>query len=289
MTTDDVTRPTLPSHLRRRRRLLAWSAPVVLAFLVAGSLLVGTAFGNLLGTRDYDALRFPEAARQYQAQQRWTGVAEQWKAWFNSGTAHYRAEEHFLAVEDLRVALERVPEAGPLPGGPEGSKAPESPECRVRTNLSLAIEAMGDVAATDDDDPGMAEVYYADAQEVIAPCTTSQANEDSSERQKDKEDQARRDRQDPEDQPTDGPEEPTDDPTDEPTDEPTDDPGDDPTDDPGDDPTDEPGDDPTEEPGDEEPTDPQREELEDRNRDAERDRQEQQERGGGGFGGGQNW
>ncbi|HLT84193.1 MAG TPA: PT domain-containing protein [Phototrophicaceae bacterium] len=286
-TTDDGarrSRPALPPHRRRRQRLLAWSAPAVLAFLVVGSLLLGTWAGNLLGTREYDAVRFPEAARQYAAQQRWTGFAEQWKAYFNSGTALYRAEEHFLAVEDLRRALERVPEAGPLPGGPEGSKAPESPECRVRTNLSLAIEAMGDVAVTDDDDPGMAESYYAEAQEVIAPCTTSPANEETSDRQKDKEEQAREDRQNPQEQPTDQPSgEPTDEPTDEPSDEPGD-PGDEPTQDPGDEPTGEPGEDPSE-PSD----DPRRDELEERNREAERDRQEQQERGGGGFGGGQNW
>lgn len=202
MTTEQHVDPPaggLPPHRRRRRRLLAWSAPVVLAFLVTGSLLLGTVLGNLLGTREYDALRFPEAAQQYEAQQGWTGFAEQWKSWFNSGVARYRAEEHFLAVEDLRVALERVPEAEPLPDGPEGSKAPDSPECRVRTNLSLAVEAMGDVAATDDGDPGMAESYYAEAQEVIAPCTTSQENEESSERQQEKEEEARRDRQEPED------------------------------------------------------------------------------------------
>jgi len=267
-------RPALPPHLRLRRRLLAWSAPVVLAFLVVGSLLLGTWAGNLLGTRDYDALRFPAAADQYEAQQRWTGFAEQWKAWFNRGTALYRAEEHFLAVEDLRVALERVPEAGPLPGGPEGSKAPESPECRVRTNLSLAIEALGDVAATGDGDPGIAEAYYAEAQEVIAPCTTSPQNEQTSERQQDKEDQAREDRQDPQDQPS---EEPSGEPTDEPSDQPSDQPSEEPTPEPSGEPTPEP----TE--------DPRQEELEERNRDAERERQEQQERGGGGFGGGQNW
>lgn len=284
MTTDDTAggeraaRPALPPHRRRRRRLLAWSAPVVLAFLVAGSLLLGTWLGNLLGTREYDANRFPEAARQYEAQQRWTGVVERWKAWANSGTAHYRAEEHFLAVEDLRVALERVPEADPLPDGPDGSKAPGSAECRVRTNLSLALEAMGDVAATDDEDPGVAEVYFAEAQEVIAPCTTSQENQESAERQKDKEEQARRDQQQPEESPTD---EPSGDPTEEPTDEPTGDP----TDEPGGDPSAEP----SAEPSDEPTGDPQRDELEERNREAERERQEQQQRGSGGFGSGQNW
>ncbi|HLV04059.1 MAG TPA: PT domain-containing protein [Actinomycetaceae bacterium] len=278
MITDDVTDVRAadagpPEHLRRRRRLLAWSAPVVLVFLVVGSLLVGTWAGNLLGTREYDAGRFPEAARQYRAQQRWTGFAEQWKAWFNSGTAEYRAEEHFRAVEDLRVALELVPQAGPLPGGPEGSKAPQSPECRVRTNLSLAIEAMGDVAATGSD-LGMAEAYFAEAQEVIEPCITSQENAESSQRQRDKEEQARQDREQPS-------EEPSDEPSEEPSDEPSGEPSQEPSDEPSDQPTDEPSEGPSD--------DPQREELEERNRQAERDRQEQREREGGGFGGGQNW
>ena len=268
----------LPERLRRRRRLLAWSAPVVLMFLVVGSLLLGTVFGNHLGGRDYEALRYEQAATQYRAQQRWTGFVEQWKAWFNSGTAEYSAGQHFAAVEDLRVALDRVPEAGPLPGGPAGSKAPGSPECRVRTNLSLGLEAMGDDAAATDDS-GMAAVYYAEAQEAIAPCTTDPQNEESSQRQKDKEDQARENDGAP-------PEEPEDEPTDEPTDESTDEPTNEPTDEP----TGESTADPTTEPEDEATQDPQREELEERQREAERDRQEREERGRGGTGGsGQNW
>src|SRR5690625_493636 len=97
----------LPERLRRRRRLLAWPAPVGLVFLVTGSLLLGTVFGSHLGGRDYEALRYEQAATQYRAQQRWTGFVEQWKAWFNSGTAEYSAGQHFAAVEDLRVALDR--------------------------------------------------------------------------------------------------------------------------------------------------------------------------------------
>lgn len=274
----ESTAPSVrPEHVRRRLRLLRWSAPVVLAFLLVGSLLLGTAFGNHLGQRDYEAMRYEQAAEQFEAQQRWTGFAEQWKAWFNSGTAEYRAEQHFRAVEDFRTALELVPEAGPLPGAPEGSKAPESPECRVRTNLSLALEAMGDISA-DGQDPQMAAVYYAEAREVIDPCTTSQENEDSSDRQREKEEQAQQDQQDP-DQGPDAP--PTEEPSAEPDDEPSDDPTQDPDADPSDGPTTEPTPEPTQ--------DPQREDLEERNRQGEQDRQERQQRGGGGFGGGQNW
>ncbi|MEE6287144.1 hypothetical protein V2J52_05690 [Georgenia sp. MJ173] len=274
------------ARLRRRRLLLGWSSPVVLAAMVAGCLLLGTAFGNLLGRQDYEAMRYSQAATQFQLQQRWTGFTEPWKAWFNSGTAHYRAEEYFLATEDLRVALVAVPVAAPLDGAPADTKDPQSPECRVRTNLSVAIEAMGDEAA-ELDDPAMAAAQYAEAREVIDPCTAMQENEETSDRQQDKEDQAREDEQEQRDEPS---AEPSDAPSEEPSDEPTD-PGEDPTDDPSDapsdDPSEEPGDEPTETP---EPTDdPQREELEERNREAERDRQEEQQRGGGGSGGGQNW
>lgn len=270
------------ARLRRRRLLLGWSSPAVLAALLAGCLLLGTAAGNLLGRQDYDAMRYPQAASQFQLQQRWSGFAEPWRAWFNSGTARYRADEYFLATEDLRVALVAVPVAAPLDGAPADTKDPQAPECRVRTNLSLAIESMGDEAA-ELDDPAMAAAHYAEAREVIDPCIALQENEETSERQRDKENQAREDEQEQREEPS---EEPSDAPSEDPSDEPTD-PGEEPSEDPSDEPSEEPGDEPTETP---EPTDdPQREELEERNREAERDRQEEQQRGGGGSGGGQNW
>ena len=269
---DGEDRQATLARLRRRRLLLGWSAPVVLAAIVAGCLLLGTAFGNLLGRQDYEAVRYPQAAAQFQAQQRWTGFAEPWKAWFNSGTAEYRAEQYFRATEDLRVALVAVPVAEPLDGAPAETKDPQAPECRVRTNLSLAIEAMGD-EAVEVDDHGMAAAHFAEARQVMAPCVRSQDDE-TSERQQDKEEQARDDEQEQREEPS----APSDSPSQDPTDEPSD---------PGEDPQEDPEDEPTASP---EPTDdPQREELEERNREAERDRREQQEREGGGMGGGQNW
>lgn len=264
------------ARLRRRRLLLGWSAPVVLAAIVAGCLLLGTVLGNALGRQAHADMRYSQAAERFATQQQWHGFAEPWKAWFNSGTAHYRADEFFRATEDLRVALVAVPVAEPLDGAPGDTKDPEAPECRVRTNLSLALEAMGD-EATAADDHGMGALYFAEASELIDPCTAMQENADSSERQQDKEEQARQDEQDQE-------EEPSSDPSEEPSQDPTD-----PEDDPSEDPTDDPSEEPEEEPSTAPTDDPQREELEERNREAERDRQERQQRGGGGSGGGQNW
>lgn len=264
------------ARLRRRRLLLGWSAPVVLAAVVAGCLLLGTVLGNALGRQAYGDMRYPQAADRFATQQEWHGFVEPWKAWFNSGTAHYRAEEFFRATEDLRVALVAVPVAEPLEGAPEDTKDPESPECRVRTNLSLALEAMGD-EATGVDDHGMGAAYYAEARELIDPCTAMQETQEASERQQDKEDRAREDEQ-----------EQTEEPSADPDDEPTEDPAD-PQDDATDDPTDEPSEEDPEEPSAAPTQDPQREELEERNREAERDRQERQQRGGGGTGGGQSW
>jgi hypothetical protein len=244
---------------------------VVLVVLVAGSVLLGTVLGNALGTRHYDAQRHGQAADQYAVQQSWTrpvggwwpGV-EAWKAHFNTGTARYRDSNHSGAVDSLRRALELVP---PAPNGSDGSDGPDdgdggldpvAPECRVRVNLSLSLEAMGDdaVAAGRAD----AAARYAEAQQVIDPCTASEENQADQERQRGKEDEAT---------------------TEDPSPEPSDSPSEDPTEDPSDEPTAEPTPTPT--------PDPQQEELEERNREAERDRQEQQQRRGGGFGGGQNW
>src|SRR5690606_10816955 len=114
-----------------------------------------------------------------------------------------------------------APEADPLPGAPEGTKDPRSPECRIRTNLSLALEAMGDAAAAEGDD-AMAAARYAEAWEVLDPCVASQENRETGDRQKDKEEGAEEESTaDPSPDPT---ETPTPDPTETPTPDPTDSP-----------------------------------------------------------------
>ncbi|MDD9206808.1 hypothetical protein PU560_10065 [Georgenia sp. 10Sc9-8] len=282
---------------RRRRRLLARSAPVVLVAVLVGSLLLGIWGGSLWGRAAYDAGEHAEAARRYAYQQRWTDPAvEPWKAWFNAGTAELRGAEHFRATETLRGALSRVPAGTPDPSG-------SSAECRVRTNLSLALEGLGDESRAAAD-PAMAETYYTEAMDVIGVCSTDGESESESESQdeqpgspQDRAEQRQRDKQresaaaqratedtDPPDtdpQETDPESGDTTEPDDQPVQPEESEDGEAP---PGED-QDEPLA-PEEEDGD---ADPRRQELEERNREAERERSRQEQERGGQPGGGQNW
>ncbi|UNX54690.1 hypothetical protein MF406_17735 [Georgenia sp. TF02-10] len=267
-----------PEHLRRRRRLLALSAPAVLLALLAATLLIGVTLGNLHARAALDRGDPLTAAQRYEGQQRFTPVLiEPWKAWFNAGTAYLAAGEHFAAVEQLRQAWDRVP-AGTTDR--DGRPDPGTAECRVRTNLSLALEAMGDDARAGAD-PGMAVAYYTEAMEVIGACTSDGRSpadggqqqppddpgspsggteQDATEqRQRGKAEGAERERaaeqqqrggQDPGAEGQDGSGDVV------------------------------PG------PG---QGDPRQRQLEERNREAERDRQEQEQRSGGGSGSGKNW
>ncbi|HLS49785.1 MAG TPA: hypothetical protein VK024_07295 [Actinomycetaceae bacterium] len=257
---------------RRRRRLLAWSAPVVALAVIAGLY-----FTSLWALNAWGVSRYAEdaegAGEVFEVVQRWNGPIEVWRAHFNTGTADFASGRIFDALPELREALRHVPTAPPAASGAEGQKDPEAPECRVRRNLSLTVEAIGDDVALEDGDEEMAATFWADAQEIIGPCVEDEENAESAERQQQKQREAEGQQQPPEED--DGGADPED------PDGPDD--GEDPGDSDGADPTPEatPTPDPTE--------DPKREELEERNREAERERQQQQERGGGGYGGGQNW
>ncbi|MFH5821631.1 hypothetical protein [Georgenia sp. AZ-5] len=159
----------LPGYLRRRRGLLAWSAPVVLAALLAAGVLLGVPLGNLYARAAYDAGDAAEAAGRYGYQKGFTPVVvEPWKAWFNAGTASARDGAYFAAVEDLREAHRLVP---PGTTDAHGNPDPATAECRVRTNLSLALEGMGDDSAAAGD-LAMAQAYYLEAVDMIGPCTS---------------------------------------------------------------------------------------------------------------------
>lgn len=297
---------------RRRRRLLLWSAPLMaLALLVAGAL-GWVAVANHLGRADVGRGAPGSAAERFDAQKPWTerGI-EPWKAWYNTGTAYVLANEPFRATQELVEALRLVP---PAPEKENGALDPESAECLVRTNLSLAYEALGDQAMAAGDS-AMAQTYYDEGLGHLGPCTSdgqseppedgrgapprSQQDEDER-RQQDKsegaqeesessgggdgesgQDQAPQDGEGQEDGQGQG-------------DEPDDtDAQDGEGQNGGEQPQDEPGDGQAEQGGSDEDGsqggDPRLEDLLDRNLDAERDREEQRQRGGGGFGGGQSW
>lgn len=258
--------PPLPEHLRRRRRLLAWSAPAVLLALLAGAVLLGVALGNAHARSAYDAGDYRAAATRYAHQRPFTAVGvEPWKAWFNSGTALERGGEHFAALEDLRVAHRLVP-VGTTDA--DGRPDPGTPECRVRNNLSVALESMGDDARAADD-PAMAASYYREAMDTIGPCTSdaeSAADQPPEEPDQQAEGPDRTEQRqrakaaETEQEPRTGQPQPGQEPQDAPE---------------------------GQEGG--QPADPRQQELEERNRRAEQDRRAEEQRSGGGAGDGQNW
>ncbi|MCR1159924.1 hypothetical protein NEK97_00450 [Paenarthrobacter sp. UW852] len=122
---------SLRTAQRRRLRLVIWSAlPVLLVLAVAAKLLsvglLGSAAGELFRNGQHD-----ELARAAS----WLGVAnmvEPYKAPFASGDAHVLAGEFAAARTDFEAALH----AGT-----------GDDECKVRVNLVLSIEKLGDAAA----------------------------------------------------------------------------------------------------------------------------------------------
>ncbi|KAE8762752.1 hypothetical protein [Georgenia thermotolerans] len=255
-----ATRPPVPDHLRRRRRLLAWSAPVVALALLAGGVLLGIALGGWYGRSAYEARAYDAAATRFEHLKPSTVLVEPWKAWFNTGTALERAGEHAQAVEELRGAHRLVPKGTT---GADGRPDPGTPECRVRINLSLTLESVGD-DARGAGDPGSAVTYYRDAMDAIGPCTSDGRSavdqppqrgdrrsgpDETERRQRAKADRAERSQR-AQGQPGQGDEQQS---------------------------------------RKQAPVDPRQEQLEQRNQDAERDRQRLEQQRGGGTGSGQAW
>ncbi|PFG40069.1 hypothetical protein ATJ97_2589 [Georgenia soli] len=237
-------RPPLPEHLRLRRWMLGLSSPVVLILLLGGSLLLGVTFGNLHARAAYDDGRYATAADRFSYQVPFTsGVVEPWKAWFNAGTAEFQTAEHFRAVEDLREAHRLVP---PGTTDADGNPDPTTPECRVRTNLSLALEAMGD-DAQEAGDPAMALVHYNEAMDMIGPCTSDGQSESDEQQQDQSQDPSQDQSQDPsQDQSQDPSQDQSQDPSDQPSD--GQDGSESPSQEPGQDQSQQPGEDPSQQP-----------------------------------------
>jgi len=113
----------LPPHLRRRRRMLRWSAlPAVLLLGFALSLLqLGPQYAAARAAYDDD--QWWDAIDLFERQDRWA-LVELWKGPFNEGTALLRADMPRSAVEPLDRALELVP---------------DEHRCLVQTNRALAL------------------------------------------------------------------------------------------------------------------------------------------------------
>ena len=124
---------SLPPHLRRRRRrLLLASAPVVVLLLLVAARLVSL---NLVHAQTLSAYQAGDKARtlEWGERQGWVNVVEQFRSPFAIGDAHVLTGHFELARPWFEQAFEQVPKGG-------------IDDCKVRVNLGLTYEALGDAA-----------------------------------------------------------------------------------------------------------------------------------------------
>lgn len=159
---------------RLRRRLLAWSAPVVavvaLVALYFALLPAIAGTGVWMASVDADA----GARDAFEITDR-IGVVEDWKPVYNLGTLEYRDGDPYGASVLLEEALRRVPTE-------EDGRSQD--ECKVAINLSLAYEALGDEAAGFGDAAGAVE-YYDLAIATTQGCESESSSEGESEDEQD--------------------------------------------------------------------------------------------------------
>lgn len=123
----------LPPHLRRRRRrLLLASAPVavLLALLAVRLLTLNVVHDRTLAA--YQAGDRP-ATQAWGERQGWLNVVEQFRSPFAIGDSYVLAGQFEQARPWFEAAFEQVPKGG-------------IDECKVRVNLGLTYEALGDAA-----------------------------------------------------------------------------------------------------------------------------------------------
>jgi hypothetical protein len=126
-------RRPLPPHLRRRRRrLLLASAPVVVLLVLVAARLVSL---NLVHAQTLDAYEAGDKPRTllWGERQGWVNVVEQFRSPFAIGDAHVLSGHFELARPWFEQAFEQVPKGG-------------IDDCKVRVNLGLTYEALGDAA-----------------------------------------------------------------------------------------------------------------------------------------------
>jgi hypothetical protein len=127
------TRRSRSPHLRlRRRRLLLGSAPVVLLLLVVALRLLTL---NAVADQTLAAYQEGDKARTmtWGERQGWVNVVEEFRHPFAVGDAHVLTGHFALARPWFEQAFEQVPKGG-------------IDECKVRVNLGLTYEALGDEA-----------------------------------------------------------------------------------------------------------------------------------------------
>lgn len=173
------------------------SLPFIVLMVVAGLALIYLTIASVFARGDYDSGNYRSAEGAYSAHRTLTTYWPQpWKATFNEGTSQLGKDDFFAARGTLEIALEQVPDGDPVEDGPDGAIDPESAECMVRTNLSLAIEGLA-VEARDARNRGEAIDFYNEALDVIGPCTSDGESEsDEEDESEDEQDGGEGDEQD---------------------------------------------------------------------------------------------
>ncbi|WP_143180442.1 hypothetical protein [Bowdeniella nasicola] len=180
-----------------------------------------------------------------------------WIAPYNEGTGYLMQERFADATPKLKTALRKVGKATPDASGSIGG----SDECRVRMNLSLALEGEARQLSGD-----AARTLMTEAAETSRPCTTDGVGGEGSTSPEDLIHQRQRAAAAPE----------KDKPTDEPSEEPSEDPGE--------------GTAPPSKSPEPEPTlDSKQDQLEENQRRSEEELRQREERKGEGFGSGEAW
>ena len=124
--------PRTPARRARRRRLLLASAPLVLLMLLGAARLMTL---NLVHGQTLAGYEAGDKARTltWGERQGWVNVVERFRAPFAIGDAHVLSGHFGLARPWFEEAFALVPKGG-------------IDECKVRVNLGLTYEALGDEA-----------------------------------------------------------------------------------------------------------------------------------------------
>ena len=124
--------PMTPQQRRRRRRLLLGSLPVVVLVVLAALRLLSL---NVVAGQTLAAYEAADRAgtQEWGERQGWVNIVEQFRSPFAIGDAHVLTGNFEHARPWFEQALEQVPKGG-------------IDECKVRVNLGLTYEALGDAA-----------------------------------------------------------------------------------------------------------------------------------------------
>lgn len=183
-------RPTRPRVILR---VIEWLVCVPAALLVVCGIALGVLW--LWALSSSHAANSGEVDRGLAGFERQAPLTqiwpEPWRAHYNAGTAHLMKDDLEPGVNELTLALDRVPPGESIGDGALDS---DSDECRVRINLSIGVERQGDALAEAGDEAG-AKAAWAKAAEYSKPCAQNSSNSDQSqqgeaanERQQDKAD-----------------------------------------------------------------------------------------------------